>query len=240
MKTRTVLLIAFILNIFLFYPILGAKAEVTQERSPAMEEAKTGIFILPALPYGESALEPVISAKTLGFHYGKHHRGYVNKLNELISGTKFAGLKLEEIIEQTAGKAENAGIFNNAAQVWNHTFYWNSLSPNGGGKPAGMIGKKIEADFGSYENFVQQFSEIGTAQFGSGWVWLVEDGGTLKIVKTANAENPISQKKGKPILVLDVWEHAYYLDYQNRRSDHLKTMIDKLINWEFVEKNLSR
>ncbi|MDD2927798.1 MAG: superoxide dismutase [Candidatus Omnitrophica bacterium] len=205
-----------------------------------MEEAKSGSFVLPVLPYGEDALEPVISAKTISFHYGKHHRGYVDKLNALISGTEFTGLGLEEIIEKTAGKPEKAGIFNNAAQVWNHNFYWNSLSPKGGGKPSGEIGKKIEADFGSYENFVKQFSEAGTAQFGSGWVWLIEDAGTLKIIKTANAQNPISQKNRKAILVLDVWEHAYYLDYQNRRSDHLKEVIDKLLNWEFAEKNLNR
>ncbi len=242
MKKSPVLLIVFILNITLFYHILAikAEAEVNQERSPAMEEIKSGSFVLPALPYAEDALEPVISAKTLSFHYGKHHRGYVNKLNELVAGTEFMGLGLEEVIEKTAAQPGKAGIFNNAAQVWNHNFYWNSLSPKGGGKPAGEIGKKIETDFGSYENFVQQFSEAGTAQFGSGWVWLVKDGGTLKIVKTANAENPVSQKNGKAILVLDVWEHAYYLDYQNRRSDHLKAVIDKLINWEFAEKNLSR
>ncbi|MFA5157190.1 MAG: superoxide dismutase [Candidatus Omnitrophota bacterium] len=205
-----------------------------------MEDVKSSLFVLPALPYEEDALQPVISAKTLSFHYGKHHRGYVNKLNELVSGTEFVGLALEEVIEKTADKADKTAIFNNAAQVWNHNFYWNSLSPKGGGKPTGKIGKKIEADFGSYENFVQQFSQAGIAQFGSGWVWLIEDAGTLRIIKTANAENPISQKNGKAILVLDVWEHAYYLDYQNLRSDHLKAVIDKLINWEFAERNLKR
>jgi len=242
MKTSLVLWVVFIFNVFLFYPLLAikAEAEINQERSLAMGEFKADSFVLPALPYEEDALEPVVSARTLSFHYGKHHRGYVNKLNALVSGTEFMGLGLEEVIEKTAGKADKAGILNNAAQVWNHNFYWNSLSPEGGGKPTGKIGKKIEADFGSYENFVQQFSEAGLAQFGSGWVWLIDDAGTLRIIKTANAENPISQKNGKAILVLDVWEHAYYLDYQNRRSDHLKAVIDKLINWEFAERNLKR
>lgn len=205
-----------------------------------MVQAKSGSFVLPALPYAEDVLEPVISAKTLSFHYGKHHQAYLNKLNELVSGTEFTDLKLEDVIIKTAGQSDKAGIFNNAAQVWNHTFYWNSLSPKGGGKPSGQIGKKIDADFGSYENFVKQFSEAGVSQFGSGWVWLVEEAGVLKIIKTANAENPISQKKGKPILVIDLWEHAYYLDYQNRRVDYLKTVIDKLINWDFAEINLTQ
>ena len=215
-----------------------AETEVNQERSSPMVENKSGIFALPALPYEQNALEPGISAKTLSFHYGKHHQAYVNKLNELVAGTEFAGLLLEEVITRTAGLADKAGIFNNAAQAWNHTFYWSSLSPKGGGKPSGEIGKKIEDDFGAYENFAKQFSEAGLAQFGSGWVWLVEEAGLLKILKTSNAENPISQRKGKAILVLDVWEHAYYLDYQNRRTDYLKMAIDKLLNWEFAQKNL--
>lgn len=203
-----------------------------------MAQSSQGQFVLPALPYEENALEPVISAKTISFHYGKHHQAYVNKLNELVAGTDLAGLALEDVIAKTAGQPDKAGIFNNAAQVWNHTFYWNSLSPNGGGRPSGVIGKRIEADFGSYENFAKQFADAGLAQFGSGWVWLVDDGGILKILKTPNAENPMSQKKGRALLVIDVWEHAYYLDYQNRRNDYLKTVIEKLINWEFAEKNL--
>ncbi len=205
-----------------------------------MNQAKAEPFVLPALPYKENALEPVISERTLSFHYGKHHRGYLNKLNELVEGTELAEVGIEELIEKTANKADQAAIFNNAAQVWNHTFYWNSLRPAGGGQPAGSIAKRIVADFGSFENFVKQFSEMGAAQFGSGWVWLVEEDGVLKIIRTSNAENPISQKKGRAILVLDVWEHAYYLDYQNRRLDYLKVIIDKLINWEFAEENLNR
>ena len=220
-------------------PAIGSlEAAGVQERSPSMAQSSQGQFVLPALPYEENALEPVISAKTISFHYGKHHQAYVNKLNELVAGTDLAGLALEDVIAKTAGQPDKAGIFNNAAQVWNHTFYWNSLSPNGGGRPSGVIGKRIEADFGSYENFAKQFADAGLAQFGSGWVWLVDDGGILKILKTPNAENPMSQKKGRALLVIDVWEHAYYLDYQNRRNDYLKTVIEKLINWEFAEKNL--
>jgi superoxide dismutase, Fe-Mn family len=205
-----------------------------------MTKKEHEVFLLQALPYEEGALEPVISSKTLSVHYGKHHKGYLNKLNELVAGTEFAGMELEDIIEKTAGKPDKAGIFNNAAQVWNHTFYWNSLSPKGGGRPAGNMANRIDADFKGYENFAKQFSETGTMQFGSGWVWLIEDKGILKIVKTGNAENPISQKTGKAILVLDVWEHAYYLDYQNKRKDHLDMVIEKLINWEFAEDNLNR
>jgi len=221
-----------------FLPMATAKSETNNERSSAMAQTKSESFTLPALPYEANALEPVISAKTLDFHYGKHHQAYVNKLNELTADTAFASMKLEDVIVKTAGLADKAGIFNNAAQVWNHTFYWNSLSPKGGGRPTGKIGDKINADFGSYENFVKQFAEAGLAQFGSGWVWLVEDGGVLKIVKTPNAENPMSQKKGKALLVIDVWEHGYYLDYQNRRGDYLKTVIDKLLNWDFAAENL--
>lgn len=231
---------AVIIFTILFLPLMAmAKTEVNQERGVSMEQAKSGSFTLPALPYEQNALEPIISAKTLSFHYGKHHQAYVNKLNELVVGTEFTGRTLEDVIIATAGRSDKAGIFNNAAQDWNHTFYWNSLSPKGGGKPSGVMAKKIDAAFGSYENFAKQFADAGVAQFGSGWAWLVDDGGVLKILKTPNAENPMSQKKGKALLVLDVWEHAYYLDYQNRRNDYLKTVIEKLINWDFAEKNLS-
>jgi Fe-Mn family superoxide dismutase len=237
--TKTTIIVAMVFALFFLPMIAMAENEVDQERSQAMVQTKSGSFVLPALPYAENALEPVISARTLSFHYGKHHQAYVNKLNELVAGTELAGLKLEDIIVKTAGQPDKAGIFNNAAQVWNHAFYWNSLSPKSGGKPSGQIAKKIDAAFGSYENFIKQFADAGGAQFGSGWVWLVEDGGVLKILKTPNAENPMSLKKGTAILVLDVWEHAYYLDYQNRRADYLKTVIDKLINWDFAEKNLT-
>ena len=234
-KYQIIMVVA--LTVF-FLPMATAKSETNNKRSSAMAQTKSESFTLPALPYEANALEPVISAKTLSFHYGKHHQAYVNKLNELTADTAFASMKLEDVIVKTAGLADKAGIFNNAAQVWNHTFYWKSLSPKGGGRPTGKIGDKINADFGSYENFVKQFAEAGLAQFGSGWVWLVEDGGVLKIVKTPNAENPMSQKKGKALLVIDVWEHGYYLDYQNRRGDYLKTVIDKLLNWDFAAENL--
>lgn len=237
MRTTMTAAAAFMVLFLLVTP--AAASEAVKERSSAMAQTKPGPFVLPGLPYAENALEPVISARTLGFHYGKHHQGYVNKLNELVSGTDLADAKLEEVVARTAGQAEKQGIFNNAAQAWNHAFYWKSLSPKGGGRPSGRIGGKIEADFGSYEDFVKQFIDAGLAQFGSGWVWLVEENGALKILKTPNAQNPMSQKKGRALLVLDVWEHAYYLDYQNRRNDHLKTVVDKLINWEFAEKNLS-
>jgi Fe-Mn family superoxide dismutase len=204
-----------------------------------MIQTKAKSFVLANLPYEQNALAPFISAETLSYHYNKHHRAYLDKLNELIPGTEFEELELEEVIDKTAGNADKAGIFNNAAQVWNHDFYWNSLSPKGGGKPTGQLGRKIETDFGSYENFLKQFVEAGMTNFGSGWAWLVEDHGVLKITKTSNAENPLSQGQGKALLAFDVWEHAYYLDYQNRRNDYLKTILDKLINWNFAEMNLS-
>lgn len=194
-------------------------------------------FTLPALPYEQNALEPYISANTLSFHYGKHHQTYVNNLNNLVSGKEFADQSLEEIIKNTAGKADQAGIFNNAAQVWNHTFYWNSLSPNGGGEPKGAIADKINAAFGSTENFIKEFAQAGATQFGSGWAWLVKDGDSVKVTKTPNAENPMSQGQGIALLTLDVWEHAYYLDYQNRRPDYLQAALKNLINWEFANQN---
>ena len=187
----------------------------------------------PALPYAENALEPVISAKTISFHYGKHHKTYVDKLNKLISETEFEGLPLEEIIRKTANKPEHTGIFNNAAQVWNHNFFWNSLTPNGGGKPSEDLMKKIEESFGSFDDFLKEFTEAAKTQFGSGWAWLVLDGKKLKVIKTANAETPLTMDV-KPLLTIDVWEHAYYLDYQNKRPDYVADLLDKLINWEFA------
>jgi len=203
-----------------------------------MIQTKAKPFTLLELPYAQNALAPYISENTLSFHYGKHHKTYVDKLNELVAGTEYQDMKLEEVITKTVGHADKTGVFNNAAQVWNHDFYWKSLSPKGGGKPAGDLGHRIDAAFGNYENFLKQFAEAGLTQFGSGWAWLVEDQGMLKIIKTPNAENPLSQKKGKALLTLDVWEHAYYLDYQNKRADYLKTILDKLANWEFAEMNL--
>lgn len=188
---------------------------------------------LPALPYAKNALEPHISARTLEFHYDKHHKAYVDNANKLLEGTDLARLDLEAIIKKVAGDPSKAGIFNNAAQVWNHSFYWKCMKPGGGGAPTGAIAQKITADFGSYEKFVEAFKNAGATQFGSGWAWLVLDGSSLKITKTPNAENPMVQGM-KPLLVVDVWEHAYYLDYQNRRPDYLTTFVDKLIFWDFV------
>ncbi len=204
-----------------------------------MMRTKTEPFTLPELPYKRNALEPYISAATLNYHYNKHHQAYVTNLNELVSGTEYEDLSLEEIILQTSGQAGKEGIFNNAAQTWNHTFYWNSLAPSCGSKPSEEFDKKICSSFGSYEKFIKEFAETGVKQFGSGWVWLVEDSGTLKITKTPNAENPMSQKHGTALLTLDVWEHAYYLDYHQQRDDYLATVLDQLIHWDFAEMNLA-
>ena len=201
---------------------------------------KTEPFTLPPLPYDQNALEPHVSAKTISIHYGKHHQGYADRLNELVFDTEFADMKLETLITKTSGRTGKSDIFNNAAQVWNHTFYWNSLSPEGGKKPSGELEHKIELCFGSYENLIRKFSEAGMGQFGSGWVWLVKESGPLKVMQTSNAANPISQGRGKPLLALDVWEHAYYLDYENRRNDYLTAVLDKLINWNFVAENFSQ
>lgn len=193
---------------------------------------------LPSLPYGKDALSPFISANTLDFHYGKHHKTYVDNLNKLIEGTDLAKLSLEEIIKASVNDTAKTGIFNNAAQVWNHSFYWQCLKAGGGGKPAGAIAEKINATWGSYEKFAEELKNAGVTQFGSGWAWLVLDGKDLKIIKTANADTPLAHEL-KPLLTIDVWEHAYYLDYQNRRPDYLTAVIQNLINWDFVVANLS-
>jgi Fe-Mn family superoxide dismutase len=195
------------------------------------------MFTLPPLPYPENALEPVISANTLSFHYGKHHKTYIDNLNNLVKGTDYESAPLEKIINETAGKADKVAIFNNAAQTWNHTFYWNSLRGNGGGKPSGRIAQMIDAAFGGYDNFKKEFSATTVSQFGSGWGWLVLDGNALKIVKTGNADVPFT-KGQKPLLTIDVWEHAYYLDHQNKRAAYVDAVIDKLLNWEFAAQNL--
>ncbi|MEW6260413.1 MAG: superoxide dismutase [Thermodesulfobacteriota bacterium] len=192
---------------------------------------------LPPLPYDEQALAPVISAKTIEFHYGKHHKGYVDQLNKLIAGTDLADLPLERLILAIAGKPDKAAIFNNAAQVWNHTFYWNSLKPNGGGEPPIVLKERIVNAFGSVEACRKELAAAALGQFGSGWAWLVWDQKTLKVMKTANAELPLTAGL-KPLLTIDVWEHAYYLDYQNRRADYVQAVLDRLINWEFAAKNL--
>ena len=193
---------------------------------------------LPALPYGLDALEPNISRSTLEFHHGKHHAAYVTNLNNLVAGTDLEAKSLEDTITAVAGDAGKAGVFNNAAQVWNHSFYWQCMKPGGGGQPSGALADKINADFGSYEAFVEQFKTAGATQFGSGWAWLVLDGGTLKVTKTANADLPLAHGQ-KALLTMDVWEHAYYLDYQNRRPDYITTYLEKLVKWDFVAANLA-
>jgi len=192
---------------------------------------------LPALPYAEDALEPVISRRTVEFLYGKHHRGYIDNLNKLMAGTPFAGASLEEIVLRSAGDPERVGIFDNAAQAWNHAFYWQSLRPGGGGRPPATLLRRLEADFGSFEQFKQALATAAVGQFGSGWAWLVLDAGKLKVAHTSNAEVPMTHRQ-KPLLTIDVWEHAYYLDYQNRRPDHVQAVIERLLNWEFAAENL--
>ena len=197
------------------------------------------MFTLPPLPYSEGALEPVISANTLRFHHGKHHKAYVDKLNELVKGTEYESAPLESIVLASAGKAAAADLYHNAAQAWNHAFYWNSLRANGGGAPTGLMAQQIDADFGGYEAFKKAFAETCVTQFGSGWGWLVVEQGKLKIVKTGNADDPISTGQ-IPLLTIDVWEHAYYLDYQNRRPDYVNAVLGKLLNWSFAEQNFAR
>ena len=187
---------------------------------------------LPELPYSRQALSPHISEETLNFHYGKHHKAYVDKLNAQIAGTDLDKASLEEIIKSSQG-----GVFNNSAQVWNHSFYWNCLSPQGGGAPTGQLLSAIEKDFGSFEKFKEDFSACAMTQFGSGWAWLVKEGGQLKVTSTPNAETPLSSNSQKALLTCDVWEHAYYIDYRNARNSYLSAFW-KLVNWEFVNKNL--
>lgn len=203
---------------------------------PAVASAAT-THVLPVLPYAEDALAPIISSNTIGFHYGKHHKGYVDNLNKLIVGTEYADMSLEKVVLATAGQADKAAIFNNSAQIWNHTFYWRSLRPSGGGEPPAALKQKIEASFGSVEACKKELAAAALGQFGSGWAWLVQDGDKLKVVRTANAELPLT-KGMKPLLTIDVWEHAYYLDYQNRRADYVNAVLDKLINWGFAAENL--
>jgi len=194
-------------------------------------------FALPPLPYSENALEPYTSAKTISFHYGKHHKAYVDTLNKAAAGTDLEGKPLDQVIRAVAGDPKRTGVFNNAAQVWNHTFFWSCMKPSGGGRPPGEVAKRIDAAFGSYEGFAEQFKAAAVGRFGSGWGWLVEEGGALKIVSTSNADTPMVNRQ-KALLTVDVWEHAYYLDYQNRRPDFVQAFLDHLVNWDFVAGNL--
>ncbi|MGC8490583.1 MAG: superoxide dismutase [Syntrophobacteraceae bacterium] len=193
---------------------------------------------LPDLPYAKNALQPHISAKTLEFHHGKHHKAYVDNANKLLEGTGLEKEDSEKIIKEVAGDASRIGIFNNVAQAWNHSFFWTCLKPGGGGRPTGQVAKKIESDLGSYEKFAESLKNAGITQFGSGWAWLVLKEGKLEVMKTANADTPIAHGI-KPLLTIDIWEHAYYLDYQNRRPDFLQAVIDNLIDWDFVNSRLA-
>lgn len=192
------------------------------------------------LPYDFNALESHgMKGETFEYHYGKHHKAYVDNLNKLTAGTELADKPLEEVIKISFSDPAKAGIFNNAAQVWNHTFFWNSLSANGGGAPSGDLAAKIDAAFGSYEKFSEEFSNAAATQFGSGWAWLVEENGALKVTKTPNAENPLVHAGQKPLLTLDVWEHAYYIDFRNARPAYIKNYLENLVNWDFVAANLA-
>lgn len=195
-------------------------------------------FELPPLPYAPDALAPYMSAQTLGFHHGKHHQTYITNLNGLIKETPLADRTLEDIVRATAGDNGKIGVFNNAAQVWNHTFFWHSMKPQGGGVPQGELAERIKTDFGGLDALKEEFKKIALAQFGSGWAWLVLENGKLKVVKTANAATPLTEN-AKPLLTCDVWEHAYYLDYQNRRGDMVSAFLDHLVNWDFAAKNLA-
>jgi len=214
----------------------GTAAAFAMGGFPASAQAASAIT-LPPLPYADAALEPVITARMIGFHYGKHHKGYVDNLNKLIAGTEYADLPLEKIIASTSGVADKAAIFNNAAQIWNHTFYWNSMSPKGGGEPPAPLKQRIEASFGGVDACKKELATAAVGQFGSGWAWLVLDGDKLKVVKTGNGDTPLTTGV-KPLLTIDVWEHAYYLEYQNRRADYVNGVLDKLINWEFAAQNI--
>jgi superoxide dismutase, Fe-Mn family len=204
-----------------------------------MNAQANGPFQLPPLPWDEGALAPVISARTIGLHYGKHHRTYVTKLNELVAGTPMADMPLEQVIRESAGKPESQKIFNNAAQTWNHTFFWNCLRAPGGSGPSGKLAQRIESDLGGMDTFRKQFSEAAINCFGSGWAWLVDKNGKLEIAATSNAMTPIAQG-GTPILTIDVWEHAYYVDYENRRPEFVNAVIDRLLNWDFAAQQLEK
>ena len=213
-------------------PASWSAASPTDSNNPIM------VHELPPLPYADNALAPSISSNTIGFHYGKHHKAYVDNLNGLLKDAPdLAALSLEDLIKKVVGDTSKAGMFNNAAQVWNHTFYWKSMSPKGGGQPTGKLLDLIGTSFGGFDKFKDAFATAGKTQFGSGWAWLVLDGGKLTVEKSANADTPMARGK-KCLLTMDVWEHAYYLDYQNRRPDYITTFLDKLVNWEFAAANL--
>jgi superoxide dismutase, Fe-Mn family len=219
-------------------PATPPASPAASSAAAAAAAAPSGPFKLPALPYADNALDPVISANTLGFHHGKHHQAYVDNLNKAVAGTPFADMTLEKIIAASYGMADKAAVYNNAAQHWNHSFYWRSLKPQGGGDPAGALRQKIESAFGGVDACRKELLTAATTQFGSGWAWLVQDGDRLLVTKTGNADSPLN-KGQKPLLAIDVWEHAYYLDYQNRRADHVSAVLGRLVNWNFAAENLA-
>jgi superoxide dismutase, Fe-Mn family len=216
--------------------IRALNVRADHDSSPVRQSAPEP-FSLPPLPYAEEALAPVISARTLQIHHGKHHKGYVDTLNKLVAGTAYADMSLEQVVKATAGHADHAAIYNNAAQAWNHAFYWRSLQPDGGGTPPPMLEARINSSFGDIEALKRDLAAAATTEFGSGWAWLVLDGAKLRVMNTSNADNPLSSPL-KPLLAIDVWEHAYYLDVQNRRADYVQGVIDRLINWTFAADNL--
>jgi Fe-Mn family superoxide dismutase len=193
-------------------------------------------FQLTKLPYDRDALEPHISARTLDYHYGKHHKGYVDKLNQNVAGTNYEDMVLEDVV-RTSFRKKDTSVYNNASQAWNHTFLWDSMKPNGGGRPTGALSGLIDEQFGGLDSFRNEFKESATGQFGSGWTWLVADDDTLAIVSTPDADSPLTTDT-MPLLTLDVWEHAYYLDYQNSREEYVDAFLENLINWDFAQANL--
>ena len=196
-------------------------------------------FILPELPWAKDALAPTISAETIDYHYGKHHKAYVDNLNKFAAGSKYESMSLEEVVKASQGQASEKKIFNNSAQIWNHTFFWHSLAPKAGGAPTGAVAGAIDKAFGSFADFKTKFSEAAIGQFGSGWAWLVKSGDGLAIETTANADTPFASDK-TCILTLDVWEHAYYIDYRNARQKFVEAVVDSLANWDFVGQNLKQ
>jgi superoxide dismutase, Fe-Mn family len=237
--SRRELLLAAAGGVVAFGAVAGSRAAdpPASPDAPPPAVAPTGPFKLPPLPYADNALDPVISSNTLGFHHGKHHQAYVDNLNKAIAGTPFADMPLEKIIAATYGVADKTAVYNNAAQHWNHSFYWRSLKPQGGGDPQALLKQKIEAAFGSVDACRKELLSAATTQFGSGWAWLAQDGDKLVVTKTGNADSPLA-KGQKPLLTIDVWEHAYYLDYQNRRADHVNAVLGKILNWNFAAENL--
>ncbi|SJZ79315.1 superoxide dismutase, Fe-Mn family [Enhydrobacter aerosaccus] len=204
----------------------------------AMRSASAAALTQPPLPFADTALAPTISAQTVQFHYGKHHAAYYANLNRMIPNTPYADLPLEQIVVKTGSDPTQKALFNQAGQAWNHDFYWQVLKPGSGSQPSGKLAQALERDFGGFVKFKEAYAQRANAVFGSGWAWLIEDGGKLALMETSNADTPIAHGK-RPLAVIDVWEHAYYLDYQNRRPDHVKAVLDNLMNWDFVRDRMT-